>query len=590
MIRYYSNITIISFFMVESPNNYENLNPQTESNENSEFLESINNDLQSIPEELQNLAQKQVEQYKESPQSSNDEYDLLDSIDALKAIESIKDSNDWYEEFIDLLDNSENLKPLFTKIILEQVAINNYIKENWFPINQETLDAFNNNFWLKINYIKEDTVEKKEDSVENNQDSVENNNEAKELYLKTYERIKEIETENEYFNKLKELFEKLNNNEIDVKEITEFLNSLEEEKFFWILKEIQNYDDLNNTNIFNWFKDAIISSWNSNIILKINKYEQLNSPEKTVDILDITDSETARIYAWLWTENPDINWNIFKNWDISIDISKRPPQRILWDENFNIELDLPIWDFYPAILEHERTKQEITPKLDSVNILLQNKEYIDDMLGSNLNISQIKTNLKNTLNIKTDFINTKEDLSDTNLANLKNEFEQQLSQNDEKLQQALREKINEYKRKLEQKDKLARETYNFLKSIGFDKIPQSVTNNVIQQLNSNSWLRASLGLNTNIDLKNGILWFDSDFDENSISSQEKADFAKVFNVMIAWNEEWPINIDAILNDRWTPISDYTVFENHLESNKLRDAWLANKIMIDNIKNYNNENK
>ncbi len=61
MIRYYSNITIISFFMVESPNNFENLNPQTESNENSEFLESINNDLQLIPEELQKLVQKQVE-------------------------------------------------------------------------------------------------------------------------------------------------------------------------------------------------------------------------------------------------------------------------------------------------------------------------------------------------------------------------------------------------------------------------------------------------------------------------------------------------------------------------------------------------
>lgn len=47
--------------MVESPNNYENLSNKTESNENSEFLESINNDIKSIPQELQELSIKQIE-------------------------------------------------------------------------------------------------------------------------------------------------------------------------------------------------------------------------------------------------------------------------------------------------------------------------------------------------------------------------------------------------------------------------------------------------------------------------------------------------------------------------------------------------
>lgn len=147
--------------MVESPNNFENLSNQTESNENSEFLESINNDLQSIPEELQNLAQKQVENYRKSPQSSNNEYDLLDSIDALKAIDSIKDSNDWYEEFINLLNNSENLSWLYLLMIGKKNKLIEYTEKNWFPINEETLEAFNSNFWLDINYIKKDTIEKK---------------------------------------------------------------------------------------------------------------------------------------------------------------------------------------------------------------------------------------------------------------------------------------------------------------------------------------------------------------------------------------------------------------------------------------------
>jgi CII-binding regulator of phage lambda lysogenization HflD len=127
------------------------------------------------------------------------------------------------------------------------------------------------------------------------------------------------------------------------------------------------------------------------------------------------------------------------------------------------------------------------------------------MLESNLDINQIKTNLKNTLNIEMSNINTKEDLSEDNLLRLKNELENKLNQSNQDLKQALRKKINEYRRNLEQKDRLTRETYKFLKSIGFDKIPQSITNNVIQQLNSNSGLRSSLGMTSEIDLSNGNL-------------------------------------------------------------------------------------
>jgi len=590
MIRYYSNITIISFFMVESPNNYENLSNQTESNENSEFLESINNDIKSIPQELQELSIKQIEKYKNSPKSSNDEYDLLDSIDALKSIESIKESNNWYQEFIDLLNNSENLDWLYQILKFDIDNVNDYIKNNWFPINQETLDAFNKNFWLDISYIKKENEEK----VEQNEEKVEQNNRKKEILNSIKNQLIKHEEEfidinDEEWNNFIDLLNNIENTESQKKLEALLSNQENLNNILSILQEIdrkEGIDSYSPESNYSKFTSKLIEL-NPSFEAKIKSFEQ---KENYNSFLGITDSTTARIYAWLWTENPDVEWNIFKNWDVSIDISKRPPQRILWDENFSLELDLPIWDFYPDILENERSNQLIKPQINSINVLLQNRDYIDDMLESNLDINQIKTNLKNTLNIEMSNINTKEDLREDNLIRLKNELENKLNQSNQDLKQALRKKINEYRRNLEQKDRLTRETYKFLKSIGFDKIPQSITNNVIQQLNSNSGLRSSLGMTSEIDLSNGNLWFDSDFDENNITSQEKADFSKVFNIMLSWNEEWPINTDAILNDRWTPISDYTVFENFLETNKLRDTWFASKIMIDNIRSNNNQNK
>ncbi len=613
MIRYYSNIAIISFFMVESPNNnFENIN-NSEQNEVSEFLESINNDLEWISPELQELSLKQIEKYNSSPKETNDEYDLLDSIDAIKNIESMEWLNDWYQEFLNLLKNSNDLDDLYLLIISKKNHIDNYISENWFPINQETLDAFNSQFWIDVesNFkteIKEESDEEERslneeerslNEEENQKDAIENKSEARE---KTQEEINSIvsladELEEHRWRFLwityewKNIFDiiwdleksDLNNQEIYVNQLEKLLTQQNLNKILDIIQEIDAENPTNKESLYSKFTTKLIE-YNNSFYSKIAIYEWVEEKEEPKPTL--TPSETARIYWALDTENPTIEWNIYKNWDIIVDVSKIPPERFLWDENFSIWLDLPIWDFYPAILEFERKKQDIVPKINSIDVLMQNKDYIDDMLDSNLNITQIKTNLKNILNIDTSFINTADDLSKNNLNQLKQNLNQELTVAERDFQNSLRQKINEYRRKIEKKDALARETLDFLRSIGFDQIPQSVTNNVIEQLNSSSGLRTSAWLTENIDFKNGILWTNSDFDENNITSQEKADFAKVFNIMIGWDENWPINIDAILNSRWAPISDYTVFQNHLEQNNLKDVWFANKIMIDNLRKNN----
>ena len=54
----------------------------------------------------------------------------------------------------------------------------------------------------------------------------------------------------------------------------------------------------------------------------------------------------------------------------------------------------------------------------------------------------------------------------------------------------------------------ARRTLNFLYEIGFTDIPQAVTDQIVDTLNSNSALAAQFGFNEKIDFANGQIGFD----------------------------------------------------------------------------------
>ncbi|USN58472.1 MAG: hypothetical protein H6767_09605 [Candidatus Peribacteria bacterium] len=76
------------------------------------------------------------------------------------------------------------------------------------------------------------------------------------------------------------------------------------------------------------------------------------------------------------------------------------------------------------------------------------------------------------------------------------EIEEQIAVIDSKEAQ----RLQAYQEQLRLKDIQARKTRDFLSSIGFDLIPQSTTDQVIATLNSNTGLRAQLGITGEINL------------------------------------------------------------------------------------------
>ena len=73
----------------------------------------------------------------------------------------------------------------------------------------------------------------------------------------------------------------------------------------------------------------------------------------------------------------------------------------------------------------------------------------------------------------------------------------------------------------------------YVKSIGFDMLPQSVTDNLINQINIDQWLKNKLWIVGNINLKEWELWTNADNNEWNIANQEKVSFAKMFNIILS---------------------------------------------------------
>ncbi len=104
---------------------------------------------------------------------------------------------------------------------------------------------------------------------------------------------------------------------------------------------------------------------------------------------------------------------------------------------------------------------------------------------------------------------------------------------------------------LDKKDKKVKDVLRFFESIGFTQIPQYITDQVIETLNSNSALASQLGFNEKIDLSNGELGMNKNSswenDEN-LDLQDMKAFAEFVNKMLGVTDSEgnpPINISAL---------------------------------------------
>jgi hypothetical protein len=74
--------------------------------------------------------------------------------------------------------------------------------------------------------------------------------------------------------------------------------------------------------------------------------------------------------------NPLGDANLIENYDYAT----MPPKRSLslFESKYKLGSNLPIADYYPATLEYTNIMQEVTPKLNTINAVLQYLESISD--------------------------------------------------------------------------------------------------------------------------------------------------------------------------------------------------------------------
>ena len=80
-----------------------------------------------------------------------------------------------------------------------------------------------------------------------------------------------------------------------------------------------------------------------------------------------------------------------------------------------------------------------------------------------------------------------------------------------------------------EKDEAVKQLLNFLESIWFTDINQGKLQTIIDFINISP---QKYGLQEQINLENGVLWFNRDFWDKNINASEKQAFIKLFNRML----------------------------------------------------------
>lgn len=415
------------------------------------------------------------------------------------------DYNIWvdvFEKYLNLLENKDLKKQILTifssrdEKIIDKVT--NFVLIDWFP-NEQTIDKFTKDIWIILN--NKDTQEQKAEAQEQKAEAQEkkeaNIQSLKDIYSKVWNKL---DSDLESVKLLKQLSEWNN----DVYDSLRDLLLKDDKELTSLLDAFKKHDEENGTHFYDSFKNTL-TSIDKNFAGRIQAYEVKKDWLKAVK----SDFSKAQIIAWLWTTNYEQDWNKLRAWDIEIDISKIPPERFITNGDYKLETDLPVWDFYPATVEYERTRQELEPQIKGVKVLQSQEvqEHKKDMQESGMNFVQAKSTLQNIYWVKLDFANTYEDLNTINLENKLKELGWKMDAAKTKYETMLRDAIQSYSNKLKQKDKQTRETLRFLQSTWLDLIPQSIINQLIRELQSGLLNISWLNLNRqNIDLEKARFW------------------------------------------------------------------------------------
>ncbi len=519
-----------------------------------------------------------------------------------------------YGNFIKFLETKSNTKDY--NLILEKLQdwentddILDYIEINWYPIWKEF------NKFIK-DYFDIDIKEEKSKENKEKKDEIKKIKESYEKYIKWKEWLynKQWWLAEEFLNDL-EKYKNSNFNENLGKKLKKELISWKYKNLFQEIAFSKNLSDEEKEELYNATRDFVIGN-----------FPDIKIPE-------------FKLFKWEWAENEnwdptkileDVEWNLSDNM-VSLDLDHIPPKydlgRIDSDYKFKNKLDEEqisdlTWEYLDEVKEFQEAGKNLWVvgkwyskfKWDIQKLWQENvkeiqsgnfsgfKEWLDAYLIS-LKIS-IRQNLEEIYNKNLDIPNelklTKQDFN--NLWNIQNPNDlKQKFENFEQKYKALQNYLifwpkkayKKYKNKLQQeviedtketKEK-QKETLDFLHKIGFDLIPQNITNELIAEIKSNVIQVKWLNINPkSLDLKKWIFW-NSWLEANS-EQVFKENIIKFLNKLIYWEinpKNSLLKIESFTSVTWATINP-TELQDILKKQWVKSDmyWDINK-MRDNLK-------
>ena len=553
-------------------------------------------------------------------------FEQIQNIEETGKIQILSGFFDDNSIFIDDLEESYNLltdenKEKFNKSFDLLKDNKEFLEcfQDWFPSENELFSIFIDNVnsicdsaWIEspfkdeINSLsKNELLETyKNKDLENKNKDLENKNKDLENKNKDLENKDQLEIQEKFIEKLKDkysdLFDSLNFdiNNSSREEIVIFVQDnfdllLQKASEKWEESFNDLYKDLKEANdswVFNlkWFdfnKTFDDYIWSSN---RVTSLSEKKSVEYSIDKSNYHRSV--------------VDWDKLIYGDQVIDMWTKPPKKfiksgeyILWSTELDYKIDIKI---RREKVKLDREKEGNLNNLKELNKDKQNivTEYnwVDDLNFSNdLVLDALYQKFANNINIKEAI----ESVDDTNelwnnslevnnlktllkenieskAMDLENKINSIVSENediDSKLDfinNQIEQNIIDFKERVKEKDERVRRILKFLNSIGFDLLPQWISNKIIETINSWEWLLSINGLSQDIDLEKWILG-------SSAGENDREVFIKFFNKMLTWEFDKPIDdITHVLSGNKPKILEnwLTSFNHYLENNPIVREW------------------
>lgn len=303
---------------------------------------------------------------------------------------------------------------------------------------------------------------------------------------------------------------------------------------------------------------------------------------------DLPPEQQSRIQVALWERSVEAekSGNIFTvesddNFQVDYDVVNQ--ERRLSVDGYSLESNVPqTADYQEPKLAYTKVEQQHLPKIQTIEKIsqaLQNKWVSVDELA------EIQATIKSIPWASDLWINFSQMQSGKQIQSALKEklvqAQQKIQEARNTYQKALGHIRNSQLGKLKEKDKKTKETLNFLKSIGFTKIPQWLTDRIIETINIHP---KQYGFQEEINFSQGQLGMDKNVGESWVLDlADKQAFAKFINKMIGITDEDgnpPINVSALASGN-APVGDTIKFQALLAKSGLMKIGGV-EIALDNL--------